>query len=142
MRAGAEQPFRRDIEQVEPSGIELAPDAALLLRVEIGMQRAGGDAKLAQRRHLVVHQRDQRGDDDGGAGAAQRGHLVADAFAAAGRHQHQRVAAGQQMVDGLRLQAAEGGETEDTLQYRVRGVVRQRQRFGECRHLEVKPVNH
>ena len=42
-----------------------------------------------QRRHLVLHQRDQRRDDDARARADQRGDLVADRLAAAGRHQHE-----------------------------------------------------
>ena len=82
------------------------------------MQRAGGDAELAQRRHLVVHQRDQRRHDHRGAGAAQRRHLVADALAAAGGHQHQRVAAGHHVVDHLLLLAAKGRKAEHAPQHR------------------------
>ena len=55
-------------------------------------------AGFLERADLVVHQRDQRADDDGdavpGAVARDRRHLVAQALAAAGGHQHQRVAAG------------------------------------------------
>jgi hypothetical protein len=36
--------------------------------------------------YLVFHQRDERTDDDGGAGQHQRGELVAEAFTAPGRH--------------------------------------------------------
>ena len=54
-------------------------------------------AGLLERADLVVHQRDQRADDDrdaaAGAVAHDRRHLVAQALAAAGGHQHQRVAA-------------------------------------------------
>ncbi len=97
-RAVAQQPFGRDVEQVELLLDQVARDAARFGGIELGMQRAGRHAELAQRRDLVVHQRDQRRDDHRGAGPAQRGHLVADALAAAGRHQHQRVAAGDDVV--------------------------------------------
>ena len=44
---------------------------------------------LAQRRHLVVHQRDQRRDDDGKAVVDEGRQLVAQRLAVAGGHQHQ-----------------------------------------------------
>ena len=47
------------------------------------------------------------------AGAQQRRDLVAQRLAAAGGHQHQRVAAGDDMVDDLFLRAAEGGVAEN-----------------------------
>jgi hypothetical protein len=49
-------------------------------------------------------------------------HLVAQAFAAAGGHEHQRVAAGHHMVNDGGLRAAEGVVTEDFLQNRQRGT--------------------
>ena len=80
------------------------------------MQRRRGDAELAQCGDLIVHQRDQRRNHDRGAGAAQGGKLVAQALAAAGRHQHQRVAAGHDVPHRRLLQAAEGREAEDAAQ--------------------------
>ena len=121
-RAVAQQPLGRDIQQIKLLLDQVARDAARLGRIEIGMQRAGRDAKLAQRRHLVVHQRDQRRDHHRGARTAQRGHLEADALAAAGRHQHQRVAAGDDMVDHLFLLAAKAGKAEHATQHR-RGLL-------------------
>ncbi len=103
--AAAEQPLRRDVDQVEPAGIQHPADLALFVRRLVGVHGRRRDAELAQGGHLVVHQRDQRRDDDGGAGAAQGGQLVADALAAAGRHQHQRVAAAQDVIDDRLLQA-------------------------------------
>ena len=43
---------------------------------------------------LVVHEGDERADDEGGAFAGERGELVAEAFAGAGWHDQQDVAAG------------------------------------------------
>ena len=110
-RAVRQQPLRRDVEQIELLLDQVARDAARLGRIEFRMQRAGGDAELAQRRDLIVHQRDQRRDHHRGAGPAQRRHLVADALAAAGRHQHQRVAAGDDMAHHLLLLAAKARES-------------------------------
>ena len=62
---GDQQPLRRHVEQVEPPGLErrapLRP-ASSGSSSECSARRR--DAELAQRRDLVVHQRDQRRDDD------------------------------------------------------------------------------
>ena len=110
-RAVRQQPLRRDVEQIELLLDQVARGAARLRRVELGMQCAGGDAKLAQRRDLIVHQRDQRRDHYRGAAPAQRRHLEADALAATGRRQHQRVAAGDDMTYHLLLLATEARES-------------------------------
>ena len=47
-----------------------------------------------ERVDLILHQRDQRRHDDADARPHERGDLVAERLAAAGRHQHERVAAG------------------------------------------------
>src|SRR5215203_1971117 len=52
---------------------------------------------------LVPHQRDQRADNDRQLLARQPGQLVAEALAAAGRHDDQRIAALQSGDDGLAL---------------------------------------
>ena len=121
-RAVRQQPLRRDVQQIELLLDQVARDAARLRRVEIGMQCAGSHAKLAQRRHLIVHQRDQRRDHHRGAGPAQRRHLEADALAAAGRRQHQRVAAGDDVAHHLLLLAAKAREAEHAAQHRCRIV--------------------
>ena len=61
--------------------------------VERRVEHGGPHAELGQRRDLVLHQRDQRRDDDREPVQAQGRHLVAQRLAAAGRHQHQRVVA-------------------------------------------------
>ena len=123
-RAACEQSFRRDIEQVELLLDQVAGDRAGFGGVQFGVQRAGRHAELAQRRHLVIHQRNQRRDHHGGAAPAQRRHLVADALAAARRRQHQRVAAGDDMAHHLFLLAAEPREPEYPAQHVRRFVVR------------------
>ncbi len=66
-RARRQQPLRRHIEQVEPAVLERAGRLRRGDRVDLRMQRRRRDAELAQARHLVVHERDQRRDHDGGA---------------------------------------------------------------------------
>ena len=52
-------------------------------------------ATAPQRLHLVLHQRDERRDDDGQVPAHQRRELVAERLARAGGHDDEHVAAGQ-----------------------------------------------
>ena len=65
---------------------------------------------------LVVHQGNQRGDDDGYAFAHQGGDLVAQRFTAAGGHQHEGAVALNNGVDDLGLVTAEVGIAEGVLQ--------------------------
>ena len=51
--------------------------------------------------------------------AHERGDLVAQRLAAAGRHQHERVAAGDDMLDDLLLAAPERGVAEDAVAARA-----------------------
>ena len=109
---------------------QVARDAARFGGVEIRMQRARRDAELPQRRDLVVHQRDQRRDHHRGARPAQRRHLEADALAAAGRRQNQRVTAGDDVPHHLFLLAAKAGKAEHAPQHRGRIVPRLRPHQG------------
>ncbi len=92
---------------------QFAMDVAGFFGRQFGVQRGGGDAQLAHGGDLVVHQGNQRRDDDGGAGPTKSGNLITNAFAAAGRHQHQRVAAGDNVADDGFLGTAKAGEAED-----------------------------
>ncbi|MEN3280110.1 MAG: hypothetical protein V7607_1250, partial [Solirubrobacteraceae bacterium] len=63
-----------------------------LLPVVVGRgQRRGPDAERLGRADLIVHQRDQRRDDQRRPLACQRRHLVAQRLARAGRHHRERV---------------------------------------------------
>ena len=111
------EPLGRDVEQVELAGEVGALDSgrarpACWRGVEVG----GAHADAHEGVDLVVHERDERRDDDAGALAQQRGDLVAEALAAAGRHEHDRVAAAGDLVDDLGLLAAEGVVAEDGVQ--------------------------
>ena len=88
----------------------LAGGDRLLRRVDlVGADRAvqldGGDAELAQLVALVLHQRDQRRDDERRSGQEEGGKLVAERLARAGRHHRERRLARHHVIDhgGLAL---------------------------------------
>ena len=117
------QPLRGQVEQVQLAGQERGLHLAPLGPLLGGVQEPGPDAQRPHGVHLILHQRDERGDDHPGSAADQRGNLVAERLAAAGRHQHERVAAGDEVLDDLLLGAAEGVVAEHPAQY-VQGAVR------------------
>jgi hypothetical protein len=116
LEARREQAFRRHIQQFQLPGYEIAFDLHRRCTVEAGVEERRRDAELLQRRDLVLHQRDQRRHHHRAALAQQRRDLVAQRLAAAGRHQHQRVAARHDGVDDGRLLAAKRGVAEDAIE--------------------------
>jgi hypothetical protein len=115
--------FRRGVQQYEAAAHQLALDVLRGVAAQRRVQERGGNAELLERADLVVHQRDQRADDQRHAVpravARDRRHLVAQALAAAGGHQHHRVAAAGDGLDDVSLLAAERAVAEDLLQDRV-----------------------
>ncbi len=104
------EPLGRHIQQGDAARQQLQLHIAGLVVVEGGVEEGGLDTDLVHGADLVVHQRDEGRDDDGGAVALLLAHdgrdLVAQAFAAAGGHQHQRIAAANHMVNNGLLRAA------------------------------------
>ena len=84
---------------------------------------------------LVAHQGDQRRDDDGQVGARERGELVAEALAAAGGHDDERVATVERRLHRLALAGAEAREAEQREQRfgRSRGRVARRRQLRDRR---------
>jgi hypothetical protein len=120
------QALGRHVDQVDFAGAHQAFDAQRFLEGLGRIQEGRAHADFFQRIDLVLHQRDQRRDDHAHALAQQRGDLVAQRLAAAGRHQDQGVAAAGDVIDDVGLLPAEGGVTEDGLQQ----VKRARFQFG------------
>ena len=112
--------LRRRVQQHQPPRAQFALDRRRILAVQRAVQEAGMHAQLFQRADLVVHQRDQRRHHHRhaapGTVPGDGRHLVAQALAAAGGHQHQRVAAADHMLDDRALVAAEGRVAEDLVQ--------------------------
>ena len=111
-----QQALRRHVQEVQRAGARLARDVARFVQRGGGIEAGRGHALFHQSGHLVLHQRDQRRHHDGDAWTHQRGDLETEAFAAAGGHQHQRVAALGNMIDNLPLLSAEFGIAEDIIE--------------------------
>jgi hypothetical protein len=114
--AGQHQPFRRGVEQAELAVVQTAQTLAAFARRERGIQERRRNAARLKRVHLVLHQRNERGDNDREAVARERGKLEAKRFAAAGRQQREDVVARQRIADDFLLQWPERGEAEVLLQ--------------------------
>ena len=132
------QPLGCDVQQIELAGFERALGVARLERVLRRVEERRAHTELAQRADLVLHQRDQRRDDDRRALAQQRRHLVAQRLAAAGRHQHQRIAATRDMGDDFALRTAKRLVAEGGAQdlERAFGAVGHRNDVGRSLHGE------
>ena len=114
---GRLQPLGRHVDEVQLAVAHRPLDRGGAAEIEGRVEHGGTDAELGQGRDLILHQRDQRRDDDGEAVQAQGGNLIAERLAAAGRHQDQPVAACQHVPDHLLLQAAEGRIAPDGAQH-------------------------
>jgi hypothetical protein len=99
--------FGGHVEQVEFAGEQCAFGSAGGTGVERGVEKRRTHAELCQRGHLILHQGDQRRHHDARARPHQRRELVAQRLAAAGGHQHQRIAARHDVVDHGLLAVAE-----------------------------------
>ena len=115
-RAFLQQPLRGDVEQIDAARADLPLDPAHLLPVECGIEECGAHPQFGERQHLILHQGDERRDDDADAGTHECRELVAQRLAATGRHQREDVLAGDESGHDLLLQRAEGFMTEDALQ--------------------------
>ena len=118
--ARRQQPLGRDVEQIEVAGEQPPLDFRGFVKRQRRVQHRRVDAGLQQSRDLVAHQRDQRRHHDAAALAQQGRQLIAQRLAAAGRHQHQAVAALSHVPDDFLLRAAKGRQAEYRVQYRQR----------------------
>jgi hypothetical protein len=110
------QPLRCDVQKVQLTGHELLLDQPAIIEVLSRIKETGPYAERAERVDLVLHERDQRGDHHADTGADERRDLVAERLAAAGRHQHQRVAAADDVLDDRALLPPERGIAEHAVQ--------------------------
>jgi len=115
-RFGLYESFRCDVQQVQFVVPQPLNDLLLCIVAQRRVQERRIDAELVQRADLVLHQCDQRRDDQTDAVAQQRRDLVAQRFAAAGRHQHERIPARHRCIDDHFLLAAKFRVAEGVLQ--------------------------
>ena len=101
------QALRRDVEQLEPARPGRGIDAVGLARRHRAVDERRRDAIRPQRVHLILHQSDQRRDDQRQPVQTQRRQLIAQRLAPTGGHQHQRVPTRQHIANDLGLQRDE-----------------------------------
>jgi hypothetical protein len=128
---GLHEPLRGEVEQVELAAVDPRPGLRPRVRIGHGIQPRRGDPGLGQRRHLVGHQRDQRRDDQANPRPHQRGDLVAEALAAAGRQHRHGAAARQHLGDHVALKPPELGMPERAPQQGSRPIHRLQRPFGD-----------
>src|SRR6266446_2376771 len=139
-RAAERNALRRQIEQLVFAGGGLLEDMGALVRGSGGVQAGSGNAHLEELRDLVLHQGDEWGDEDGDAGVEHGGKLVAERFAAAGRHYDASVAAGGEAAHDGFLAGAKGfvapvsvqGFVEEGVVVGGRGFVAESRCEGRC----------
>ena len=111
----------RDVEELQAAVSQPLRDGANVGCVEARVEPRGVDALQREQVDLVLHQRDQRGDDDGDAVEEQRGQLVAEALPRAGREDRERGASCEERVDHVLLAGPERREAEPLGEHFVRG---------------------
>jgi hypothetical protein len=109
------RPLGSNVKEVENTRAE-ALDGLLAVAVRRG-QRRRSNAARSGRPDLVVHQCDQRRDDESGSFPGERRKLIAKRFTRTGRHHRQAMLAPHHPGDDLLLSASEGAEAEHALQY-------------------------
>jgi hypothetical protein len=133
LEARHHQPLGRHVNEVEFTAQQLPAHRGRILGAERRVERGSPHAGLLQRLDLVVHQRDQRRNDDTHPRPADRRDLVAGRFSRAGRKQHHRVAALGDVADHRLLLAAEARVPEHLVQHVGRIACRERQaRLCQC----------
>ncbi len=111
------EPLRGDVEEPVAALGRCTQPGGRLVRVErrVDQRRLGRDLgrKLVD---LVLHQRDQRREDERRRGAEHRSELVGERLPRPGRHQRERVSAVHGRADDLLLAGAEVREPEQACQ--------------------------
>ena len=105
-----------DVQQVELAAPAAMLDAPEFIRIDVAVHRRGGVPAGGQPIDLVLHERNQWRDDDAQSLHGRRGQLEAQALAAAGGEDHQRVPALENGADGVILAGAQGGVPPESFQ--------------------------
>ena len=115
-RAASQQAFRCHVQQVNKSvphrRFDIQDFRVGKGRIQVRRPHSG----LAQARHLIAHERDQRRNDYPDAVAHQSRNLVAERLAATSRHKDQAVATANGAIDHCLLLTHEVAEAEHPVQ--------------------------
>ena len=111
------QALGRRVDEALVSGGHAGESRGRLLRRERGVDERRGRRDLRRELvDLVLHERDQRREDERRLGAQHRGELVRERLARAGRHERERVAACDRGAHDVLLPGPEGVEAEELAQ--------------------------
>ncbi len=111
------EPLGCDVEELQAAGAEAVGDVACLGLLDARIEPRCIDALEHERVDLILHQRDQRRDDDGDAVEHQGGELIAEALPGSGGEHRERGAAGEERLDDALLARSEGAEAEPGLEH-------------------------
>jgi hypothetical protein len=114
------EPFGRHVEQLEFAAAQRRKAPAALLGVDRGVDDPRVKAVPRKGIHLILHQRDEGGDDQHGAGQDAGRDLEGERLTRAGRHERDAVAPGEHGVDHRALPGAELAVAEHLLQHLLR----------------------
>jgi hypothetical protein len=106
------EPFRCYVKDVVGSFTEGCSSRGTFSIGECGIDKAGANPLLLEIFYLILHQGNQGRKNDCGPFSNQGRNLVAERFAAAGRHHHHGVFSGNEAVNNLLLNATEGLQSE------------------------------
>ena len=110
--SGARQALGGDIQQLEPAGGELLLYRGSLPRRQTRVQGPGRKAASPQHVDLILHQGDERGDDDRGSFEQQRRELETERFPRSGGHDGYEVSPLENREGGVALSGPECGKPE------------------------------
>jgi hypothetical protein len=110
--ARGQQPFRGNVEKIQLTREQRGLDSLLSNTIKRRVEEGGADTQLGQGIHLILHQGNQRRDDDADTLAHQSRNLITQRLAPTRRHQRQDIAPLQQGPDDVRLMVAERTEAE------------------------------
>jgi hypothetical protein len=108
----------------------LLHDKIVFVAGQAAVKIGRGHIRIPQGLHLVLHQGDQRRDDDSQAGENQAGNLIAERLAAACGHNRQGVPAAQHIAHHLGLERTEIVVAEDLLEQNAGRIQAGRKRDG------------
>ncbi len=125
-------PFRCKIEQLHASLLKILQYKTLFQPSESGVKRRNRDLALLHGRHLILHQRDERRDDQRQSRQNGRRQLVAEGFALPCRHDRHDIAPGQHGANDFFLTRSECRKPEPFLELSsqiIHGEANQRDRI-------------
>ena len=110
------QTFGREIEDADVSARDALPYLDVFIARGCGIYGLGRDARELQRGDLILHQRDERRNDNGQTAFHQCGHLIAQRFARTRRHDSEHMPVAEQAIDDALLARTERLEAEGLAQ--------------------------